>query len=69
MTNSCGAKVGFATSVATVDGTTFALAYLKSKVAGERIEWEGVQVQVGEALSKASSFLLFFFGLVRTGLL
>lgn len=47
-----GVKVGFATSVATLEGTTWALAYLKSKVEGERIQWEGVQVQVGEALAK-----------------
>ena len=61
MTNSSGAKIGFVTSVATVEGTTFALAYLKSKVDGERVEWEGVQVQVGEAFSKVTITL-------RTGL-
>ena len=61
VTNSSGAKIGFVTSVATVEGTTFALAYLKSKVDGERVEWEGVQVQVGEAFSKVTITL-------RTGL-
>lgn len=52
VTNSDGAKVGFVTSSADIEGTTFALAYLKSKVNGERVEWEGAQVQVGEVLCK-----------------
>ena len=54
VTNSAGAKVGFATSVGTVDDTNFALAYLKSKVGGERADWEGTQVTVGDSLAKVT---------------
>eukprot|EP00892_Ulva_mutabilis_P012067 jgi/Ulvmu1/9232/UM005_0332.1 len=47
-----GAAVGRVTSVATLEGDSFALGYIKSKVAGEWQDWEGRQVAVGDTMGK-----------------
>lgn len=50
-----GQKLGVVTSVATVEGTEFALAYLRCKLEGQPVEWEGKQVDAEGALAKVSA--------------
>lgn len=50
-----GRALGRVTSVATLDGETFALAYLRRKLDREEQAWEGRQVVVGDTVAKVCS--------------
>jgi hypothetical protein len=47
-----GQKLGAITSVADVDGTAFALAYLRCKLDGQSVNWAGKQVDVEGSFAK-----------------
>lgn len=47
--------MGSVTSVCTLEGETFALGYLQSRVDSEAQAWEGRQVRVGDTVAKVRS--------------